>query len=124
MIAWSVKPRQAYLSKDGIKKIKSALTNDIFKQEMLHTYEQKSASRDELVRRAREEMKTLVQEIQTSIGSHSEAELLMVTLAAQLEAVKGKKKYSYLPKAVKKTVDKVVNQMEQLPIIDEFYQVW
>ena len=38
MIAWSVKPRQAYLSKDGIKKIKSALTNDIFKQEMLHTY--------------------------------------------------------------------------------------
>ena len=124
MIAWSAKPGQAYLSKDGIRKIKSVLTNDIFKQEMLHTYEQKSSSRDELVRKARDEMKTLAQEMRQSIGSHPEVELLMVTLAAQLETVKGKKKYGYLPKAVKKTVDGIVDQMEQLPVIDECYQVW
>ena len=124
MMAWSVKPGQAYLSTDGIRKIKSVLTNDIFKQEMLHTYEQKSSSRDELVRRAREEMKTLVQEMWTSIGSHSEVESLMMKLAAQLEAVTGKKKYGYLPKLAKKTVDEIVDQIEQLPIIDECYQVW
>ncbi len=124
MMAWSVKPGQAYLSKDGIRKIKSALTNDIFKQEMLHTYEQKSSSRDELVRRARDEMKTLAQEMRQSIGSHPEVELLMVTLAAQLETVKGKKKYSYLPKAVKKTVDEIVDLMEQLPVVNECYQTW
>ena len=80
MMAWSVKPGQAYLSKDGIRKIKSALTNDIFKQEMLHTYEQKSVSRDEVVRRARREMKSLVQEMQTSLGDHLEVESLMMTL--------------------------------------------
>ena len=124
MMAWSAKPGQAYLSKDGIQKIKSVLTNDIFKQEMLHTYEQKSASRDELVRRARGEMKSLVQEMQTCIGSHPEVESLMMTLTAQLETVKGKKKYGYLPKAVKKTVDEIVDQMEQLPVINECYQVW
>ena len=93
MMAWSAKPGQAYLSKDGIRKIKSVLTNDIFKQEMLHTYEQKSASRDDLVRRTREEIKSLVQEMQASIGDHPEVESLMMTLAAQLETVKGKKKY-------------------------------
>ena len=124
MMAWSVKPGQAYLSKDGIRKIKSTLTNDIFKQEMLHTYEHKSASRDELVRKAREEMKSLVQEMKTNIGSHPEVESLMITLATQLTTVTGKKKYGYLPKAVKKTVDEIVNQMEQLPVIDECYQVW
>ena len=80
MMAWSVKPGQAHLSKDGIRKIKSALTNDIFKQEMLHTYEQKSVSRDEVVRRARREMKSLVQEMQTSLGDHPEVESLMMTL--------------------------------------------
>ena len=42
MMAWSVKPGQAYLSRAGIRNIKSALTNQIFKQEMLHLYEQKS----------------------------------------------------------------------------------
>lgn len=124
MMAWSAKPGQTYLSKDGIRKIKSTLTNDIFKQELLHTYEQKSSSRDELVRRAREEMKTLAQEMQTSLGSHPEVESLMMTLASQLEMVKGKKNYGYLPKAVKKTVDEIVERMEQLPIISECYQTW
>ncbi len=124
MMAWSAKPGQAYLSKDGIRKIKSVLTNDIFKQEMLHTYEQKSTSRDELVRKTRGELKSLVQEMQTSIGSHPEVEALMMTLAAQLETVKGKKKYGYLPKTVKKTVDEIVNQLEQMPVINECYQAW
>ena len=124
MMAWSVKPGQAYLSKDGIRKIKSALTNDIFKQELLQTYEQKSSSRDELVRRAREEMKALIQEMRTSIGSHPEVESLMMTLVTQLGEVKGKKKYSYLPKAVKKTVDEIVDLMEQLPVVNECYQTW
>jgi len=124
MMAWSVKPGQAYLSKDGIRKIKSVLTNDIFKQEMLHTYEQKSSSRDELVRRAREEMKALAQEMQTSLGNHSEMETLMMTLVTQLESVTGKKTYGYLPKAVKKTVDEIVDKMEQLPAISECYQSW
>ena len=124
MMAWSAKPGQAYLSKDGICKIKSALTNDIFKQEMLHTYEQKSTSRDELVRKARGELKSLVQEMQTSTGSHPEVEALMMTLAAQLETVKGKKKYGYLPKTVKKTAEEIVNQLEQMPVINECYQAW
>ena len=124
MMTWSVKPGQAYLAKDGIRKIKSALTNDIFKREMLHTYEQKSSSRDELVRKAREEMKALAQEMQTSLGNHPEVESLMMTLAAQLETVTGKKKYGYLPKTVKKTVDEIVDRMEQLPMIDECYQKW
>ncbi len=124
MMAWSAKPGQAYLSKDGIRKIKSALTNDIFKQELLHTYEQKSSSREEVVRRAREEMKALAQEMHTSLGSHPEAESLMMTLVNQLETVKGKKTYGYLPKGVKKIVDEIVDQMEQLPVINECYQTW
>ena len=53
MMAWSTVPSEAYLTRDGIRNIKSTLTNQIFKQEMLHTYEQKSQSRDELVREAR-----------------------------------------------------------------------
>ena len=56
MMAWSVKPNQAYLSKDGIRQIKSTLTNQIFHQELLHVYEQKSKSRDELVVEAQKAM--------------------------------------------------------------------
>lgn len=54
--------------------IKSELTNDIFKQELLHLYEQKSTSRDELVREARKAMLELVQVMKEGICDHPEAE--------------------------------------------------
>ena len=101
MMAWSVKPGQAYLSKDGIQKIRSVLTNDIFRQEMLHTYEQKSASRDELVRESRRMMKELTRQMREGICDSPEIEPLMQTLVMQLNTVTGKKKYGYLPKSRK-----------------------
>lgn len=103
MMAWSAKPGQAYLSKEGIRQIKSKLTNDIFRNEMLHLYEQKSESRDELVREARR---------------------ALLELAAQLETVKGKKSYGYLPKRLKKLVDEIVDEMERLPGVSKCYDQW
>lgn len=82
LMAWSAKPGQAYLSKEGIRQIKSKLTNDIFRNEMLHLYEQKSESRDELVREARRAMLELVQTMQDSMCDHPDAERLMLELAA------------------------------------------
>jgi len=124
MMAWSEKPGQAYFNQDGIRKIKSELTNDIFRLEMLHLYEQKSDSRDELVRQARSTMRKLVRQMQNSICDHPEVENLMQELAVQLETVKGKKSYSYLPKKLKPLVDEIVNQMEQLSVINDCYQTW
>ena len=124
MMAWSTKPSQAYLSQDGIRQIKSKLTNDILQQEMLHLYEQKTVSRDQLVREARQAMRELVQQMRTRICDHPEAEQLMQELALQLETVKGKKSYGYLPKEQKALVDEIVDQMEQLPTVAECYQKW
>ena len=124
MMAWSTKPSQAYLSQDGIRQIKSKLTNDIFQQEMLHLYEQKTVSRDQLVREARQAMRELVQQMHNRICDYPEAERLMQELALQLETVKGKKSYGYLPKKQKALVDEIVDQMEQLPTVAECYEKW
>ena len=124
MMAWSVKPGQAYLSKDGIKQIKSTLTNQIFKQEMYHLYEQKSASRDELVQEARKVMLELTKQMSQGICEHPDMEQLMGELAQQLGSVKGKKSYGYLSKPLKKLVDEIVNQMERLPVVNRCYQTW
>lgn len=106
------------------RNIKSALTNQIFKQEMLHTYEQKSQSRDELVRETRRAIRKLTQEMARSICNHPEVEELMQTLSAQLETAKGKKSYGYLPKPVKKTVDEVVDKLEELQVVRACYDQW
>ncbi len=124
MMAWSTVPGEAYLTREGIHKIKSQLTNQIFRQEMLHTYEQKSQSRDELVREARRAIRRLTREMAQSICSAPEIEQKMEQLAGQLETVKGKKSYGYLPKSVKKTVDEVVDKLEELPVVQACYDQW
>ena len=124
MMAWSVKAGQAYLSKEGIRQIKSKLTNDIFRNEMLHLYEQKSDSRDELVRKTRRAMLELVRAMQDGVCDHPDAEQLMLELAAQLGAVKGKKSYGYLPKRLKQLVDEIVDEMERLPAVSKCYEKW
>lgn len=124
MMAWSTVPEEAYLTKEGIRQIKATLTNQIFQQEMLHTYEQKSQSRDELVREARKAIRRLTREMVQSICSVPEIEQKMEQLAGQLETVKGKKSYGYLPKSVKKTVDEVVDRLEALPVVKQCYNQW
>ena len=123
MMAWSTHPGEAYLTKDGIRKIKSVLTNQIFRQEMLHAYEQKSASRDELVREARKAMLELARQMRRGVCHQPEAERLL-DLSQQLENVHGKKSYGYLPKPIKKQVDAIVEQLEQIAVVDQCYQVW
>ena len=124
MMAWSAKPNQAYLSKDGIRQIKSTLTNQIFRQELLHVYEQKSKSRDELVAEARKAMLELAKAMREMTCIHSEAEQMIWDLSRQLGQVGGRKTYGYLPKPMKKLVDEIVDQMARLPTVDACYQTW
>ena len=124
MIAWSAKPNQAYLSKDGIRQIKSTLTNQIFRQELLHVYEQKSTSRDELVAEARKAMLELAKAMREMTCIHPEAEQMIWNLSRQLGQVGGRKTYGYLPKPMKKLVDEIVDQMARLPTVDACYQTW
>ena len=124
MMAWSAKAGQAYLSKDGIRQIKSMLTKDIFRNEMLHLYEQKSEARDELVREARRAMLELVRAMQESVCDHADAEQFMLELSSQFGTVKGKKSYGYLPKRLKSLVDEIVNEMERLPVVSKCYDQW
>ena len=124
MMAWSAKPNQAYLSKDGIRQIKSTLTNQIFRQELLHVYEQKSKSRNELVAEARKAMLKLAKAMREMTCIHPEAEQMIWDLSRQLGQVGGKKTYGYLPKPMKKLVDEIVDQMARLPTVETCYQTW
>ena len=124
MMAWSAGDAPGYLSPMGIEKIKSMLTNDIFRQEMLHVYEQKSRSRDELVAEARRAMLELADEMKRGVCEHPEAEQMLLSLSRELKNAKGKKQYGYLSKSVKKQVDEIVDQMARLPSVQKCYEKW
>jgi len=124
MIAWSAKPGQAYLNQEGIRKIKSELTRDIFQGELLHLYEQKSSSRDELVRQGRKAMLELTKRMRSEFCDSPILEAKMLELAKSMETVKGKKVYGYLKKPVKAQVDTIVDELAKLPEVKESYELW
>lgn len=124
MMAWSAKPGQAYLNQEGIRKIKSELTRDIFQGELLHLYEQKGSSRDELVRQGRKALLELTKRMCSDFCDSPVLESKMLELAEALETVKGKKAYGYLKKPVKAQVDAIVDELMMLPDVEECYEMW
>ena len=124
MMAWSTKPGQAYLDRNGIKEIKSVLTNEIFQQDLLHLYETKSTARDELVQQTRQVMLELAQRMRHGLCICPAAERGLWELSQKMNDVQGKKVYGYLPKPMKQLVDAVVDAMTELPVVNECYQKW
>ena len=123
MMAWSASG-EGYLNRDGIRKIKSGLVNDIFKQELLHTYERKSGMRDELVNEVRQSLQELVSEIRGGLYACPQIAPMMLELSKELGTVKGKKSYGYLKKNLKDKVDRIVDELESVPAVHECYMKW
>ena len=123
MMVWSKNPSEAYLSKKGVEKIKSVLTNDIFSHEMVQVYEQKTKMRDELVREARVELRKLCAEMRSHIYVDRELEAMMSSLVSTLPD-HGKMSYGYMPKPVKALVDEFVDRLSEFESVANCYDKW
>ena len=123
MMAWSNDPKEGYLSEEGLRQIKSQMTNEIFQMELLHIYEDKSQTRDQLVAQARKEVSQLARELANSIGDSPRLELKLMELAKGLPD-RGKKSYGYLPKMQKRLVDEIVDELAEFPAVRDCYRKW
>ena len=123
MMLWSSDPKEGFLNAQGIKSIKSMVTNEIFRQDMLHLYEDKSQARDELVAQARQELLQLTQVLGTKIGNGRSIEEKLIALARQLPD-HGKLSYGYLPKAKKTIVDQIVDELCNFDSVNNCYKKW
>lgn len=124
MMVWSDDPKQGCLTKKGIEQMRSTLTNEIFRDELLHLYRQKDLSYKDVVAEAREAMGKLIREMASNLCDSPVIEQKMVMLSELLADAKGKKVYGYLKKPAKKLVDEVVDELAKLPEVAECYEVW
>lgn len=124
MMVWSADPKQGYLTEQGIEAMRSKLTNDIFQDELLHLYKQKDLSYQGVRDMAQEAMRDLIREMRSGIFDCPVIEDKLFTLSEMLQDAKGKKVYGYLKKPVKAQVDAIVDELAQLPVVAECYEVW
>lgn len=124
MMVWSADPKQGYLTEQGIEAMRFKLTNDIFQDELLHLYKQKDLSYQEVRDTAQEVMHDLIREMKTGVCDCPIIEDKPIALAEMLQEAKSKKVYGYLKKPIKAQVDAIVDELSQLPVVSECYEVW
>ena len=124
LIAYSTKPGKGFLTKQGMKKIRSALAQEIFAQDLVSAYERQTTHRDELRRVSREKIAALVEQINQSGCENPQVELLLRELARRLDQVKGKKVYGYLRPELKALVNQIVDELAKDERIAQLYDLW
>ena len=124
MTVWADDPKQGFLTKEGIKAMRSVLTNSIFQDELYSLYQQKDISYKELAAQARTSLRELVHQMENTICDSPVIELQMLQLSRELKNASGKKVYGYLKKPVKEQVDAIVDELAKIPAVAECYEVW
>ena len=124
MMAWSADPKQGYLTEKGIEKMRSQLSNEIYRDELLSLYQEKDLSYQQVRDAAMEAMGRLIREMKSGLCDSPIIASQMETLAEMLSEVKGKKVYGYLKKPVKARVDAIVDELARLPEVAECYEQW
>lgn len=124
LIAYSSVPGEGHLSKQGVERIRSTLAREIFSQEMLCTYQQQTAYRDELRQTGRERMAEIVEDINRGSYHNEAVQSQLLLLADKLSRTSGKKVYGYLKPDVKAMVDRIVVELAQEPRIQKLYDLW
>ena len=124
LIAYSTKPGEGFLTKQGMDIIRSALAQEIFRQDLISVYQQETAHRDELRRASREKVACLVEQISGGACENPKLESLLRELAGQLSNVKGKKVYGYLRPELKALVNQIVDELAKDERIAQLYDLW
>ena len=124
LIVYSTNPKQGYLTKDGINKIRSVFANDIFHDELQSIYQEQTLRRDELKVLSENQISEIAKQIQNGSFTNKNLEKLVMTLQNQLQSIGGKKVYGYLPKEIKETVDRIFFELAENPQITAMYEKW
>ena len=124
LLVYSTNPKQGFLTKAGIDKVRSVFANDIFHDDLQSIYQEQTVSRDELKAVSKNEFESIVNMIASNDHTDSQLEELIRKLYIQLQNVKGKKVYGYLPMEIKETVNKIFSELAKDENIQQLYDKW
>ena len=124
LLVYSENTKEGFLTNEGINKIRSAFANDIFKDDLQSIYQEQTLSSYEFKAVTKTEFESVVRKIQQSDFENPQLENLIRKLYSQLQNVKGKKVYGYLPQEVKETVNSIFSELANDDNIRQLYEKW
>lgn len=125
VLLYSTDPdHKGYITKRGLENIKSSFATEIFRHELDSIYKEQTKQRNELTKIAREEIKDLVESIQNGSCDNQKLINMMRELAVNIQSIKGKKVYAFLPKELKVLVNDITDTITEDENIKRLYDLW
>ena len=124
MIIFSADPKEGYLTKEGIREMKSVFARRIYHADRMHIYQQKDTARQELQAQTRKAMVECIAQLEHGSMDNARLEQLTEEFAERLLTVKGRKVYGYLPPRVKAIVDAIVEEIAKDEKVAAAYTAW
>ena len=124
MILYSQDPKEGFLTKQGIRQVKSAFASRIFRQDRMHIYEKQTQQRNVLRNHAAERVAELIAAMERGAHQNERIAQLTLELAERLSRTKGRKVYGYLPPRVKAIVNEIVDELAKDTRVAEAYEIW
>ena len=100
--------------------MRSTFARDLFRNEQYKLFQMETQQRDLL----KQKVNKLLDNMDVSREASPELVALFQTLVTQLDGYRGKRVYGYLPKPIKETVNKIVDELAKEPTVSQMYDAW
>ena len=124
LIAYSTNPKEGFLTKQGMEKIRSALAQEIFRQDLVSVIPAADHPPGRAAAGQPGESGRPVQQISGGVCENPKLESMLRELADRLSNVKGKKVYGYLRPELKALVNQIVDELAKDERIAQLYDLW
>jgi len=124
MIVYSTNPREAYVTKQAIQKMRSSLANEIFQQDLIQIYSEQTVRRNTLAEQSRDSLQEILGQMNSGVCVNKTVEALLSHLGERLKHTSGKKQYGYLKASLKAVVDQIVDELAKNEFVADAYAKW
>ena len=123
IVAYSV-GKKPYMSQQDLMKLKESFAHEIFKQDLLTTYQEQTTQRNLLKKETTDLVRSIVHSINTNTYENIHLGSMLRELSAQLHQATGKKVYGYLPQTARNLVNNIVDEMAKDDRLSQLYSLW
>ena len=123
IVAYSV-GKKPYMSQQDLMKLKESFAHEIFKHDLLTTYQEQTTQRNLLKKETTDLVRSIIHVINTGTYENVHLESMLRELSAQLQQAKGKKVYGYLPQPARNLVNNIVDELAKDDRLSQLYSLW
>lgn len=124
MIAYSTDPREGFVTREGIDKLRGMFGKEIFKQDLIQLYTKQTKSRDEIKKYSRDIVERMLKGIEVSHIDNDYIFKKIMELKTSLHDYHGRLAFAYIPKQSKQIVNDILREMEKNEYLQQLYEQW